>query len=178
VSIHQWLWEQLGADFRDDDVRGLPDVYVRPLTGAQICEIYRWVRCQSEVYAEFGDPVFWDSVEQRDIPIAAVDDPCERVMAGRAEPFRHGLSRLIVAGVALPSLTVAVWPDSLSFDYQAGAHWGPSQLSAFFEFLWAIQQMAPTAEMSHFHEGLNERTKSFDVAWHQYKQFRSDRTTV
>jgi hypothetical protein len=175
VSIAERLWEQLAADFRDDDDRELPDVYIEPLTKDQLCEIYLWVRSQSEIYTESGEPLLWDVVEQRNVAIAAVEDPCESVMAG---PFRHGLSRLTVAGVELPSLTLAVWPDRISLDYQVGAHWGPSQLSAFFEFLWTIQQKAPQAEISHFHEGLNERTKSFDVAWQEYKRFRSDQTTA
>jgi hypothetical protein len=131
----------------------LPDIEIEPLSKAQVCEIYRWVRSQSEVYLEHGEPLFWDLVEQRDVPITAVDDPCERVMAGRAEPFRHGLSRLTVARIELPSLTIAIWPDRVSFDYRMGDEWGPAQLSALFEFLWAIQQIAPDAALSHSMRG-------------------------
>jgi hypothetical protein len=178
VSIAEQIWKQLAADFRGDDDRTLPDIEIEPLSRVQVCEIYRWVRSHSEVYVEHGEPVFWDLVEQRDVPITAVDDPCERVMAGRAEPFRHGLSRLTVEGIEVPSLTVAVWPGRVSFDYRTGAEWGPAQLSALFEFLWVMQQIAPDATFSHFHEGCKDRTQAFDLAWHQYRQLRSGDTTV
>lgn len=169
------LWEQLAEDFRGDDGT-LPDISIEHLSRVAVCEVYRWIRSQSAIYTEAGEPLLWDLVQQRDVPITEVDDPCESLMAGRAEPFRHGLSRLTVAGIELPPLTIAVWPDAVVFDYQVGPAWEPPQLSALFEFLWAIQRIAPSAEISHFQEGCEGRTASFDLAWRQYRRFKTGDT--
>jgi hypothetical protein len=177
VSDIPHLWEQFAEDFRGDD-RTLPDIDIERLSRAEVCEIYRWVRSQSAIYTEAGEPLLWNLVHERDVPITEVDDPCESLMAGRVEPFRHGLSRLTVGGVELPPLTIAVWPDRVAFDYQVGPAWGPPQLSALFELLWAIQRIAPSAEISHFHEGCNERTASFDLAWGQYRRSKTGETTT
>jgi hypothetical protein len=95
------------------------------------------------------------------------------IIAGRAEPFRHGLSRFAIAGVELPQLTIAVWPNRIDLDYRKGSDWGPAQVSALFQLLWMVQQMAPNAKISHSFEGTSLRTESFAQAWDEYRRFRS-----
>jgi hypothetical protein len=170
------LWEQLHDLFEADD-GSLPDVFIEELTSDQIRAVYQWIRSRCDPYCDEGTPVFWDRREKRNVPIDSVDDPSALVVAGRAEPFRQGLSRFAIAGVELPPLTIAVWPDRIDLDYRMGSDWGAAQLSAFFELLWVIQQMAPNAQISHACEGGSRRTESFATAWKEYQRFRSHGST-
>ena len=91
------------------------------------------------------------------------------MISGRAEPFRHGLTKFSVSGVEFPHLTIALYPNQIEFDYRMGPVWEPSQVNALFGFLWTIQSMAPNAEISHAHEGDSQRSPSFDIAWREFK---------
>lgn len=167
------LWLRLQDLFAIDD-GSLPDIFVKNLSGNQVHSIYGWIRSQSDVYRDSGEPTFWDRVNQCDVTIQSVDDPAQLVIDGHAEPFRHGLSRLASAGVTLPPLTIYVAADEVAFDYRMGSEWGPPQLNGLLTFLWTIQEMAPNATIFHAEEGANEPTKSFAEAWSEVKQERSN----
>ncbi|WP_156915033.1 hypothetical protein [Rubidibacter lacunae] len=136
------LWTQLGCLFNDVDDHDngtLSDIFIEDLSGSEVGEIYGWLRSHSEIYSEKGPPTLWHRERQCDVPITELDAPAQLVVNGVAESFRHGLVNLAFAGTHIPDLTVAVYPDEIQLDYQMGLYWGPSQLSALFEFLWAIQ---------------------------------------
>lgn len=163
------LWPQLHELFDTDD-GSLPDVFIENLTGDQVSEIYAWVRSKCGVYSDACTPMFWDRVDEQDVPVTSVDDPASLVVNGQAESFRHGLSEVSSSGVVVPPLTIAVWPNSIEFDYRMGSEWGPAQLDALFDFLWSLQQLAPTAIITHSFEGCSERSTSFTDAWSRYKR--------
>jgi hypothetical protein len=161
------LWGELHELFETDD-GSLPDIFVENLSNLDVQNIYCWVRSQSEV---FGDPSLWDRVEQRGIPIKNIENPVSLVLVGRVEPFRDGLAGLSVSGIELPQLTIAVYSNEIQFDYRMGSEWGPSQVEGLFEFLLAIQIIAPDAMLSHAQEGgYPKRTRSFASSWHIFKQ--------
>jgi len=167
------FWSQL-HDLFDTDDGSLPDIFVANLSNDQVRTIYQWVRSQCDIYCDSGDPTLWDRVQECDVSIKTLDDPAQLVISGRAEPFRHGLAQLSISGIDLPPLTVAVYPNQVEFDYRMGSEWGPSQLAALFDFLWAIQQMAPDATISHVDEGGSSPSPSFTNAWHDFKCIRND----
>ena len=167
------LWTQL-RDLFDTDDGSLPDIFIENLSNDQVCHIYRWIRSQSEIYCDNRDPTFWDCVNERDVSIEMVDDPAERATESRAEPFRHGLTELSFSGVCLPQLTIAVFPNEIDFDYRMGVEWGRDNWGGLFDFLWAIQIMAPDANISHAFEGDSVRTLSFTESWKTFKRKKSD----
>jgi len=166
------LWPQLRDIFETDD-GSLPDIFVENLSGDQVQSIYHWVRSQCDVYCDDGAPTLWDRVAECVVAITDLDDPAQLVLDGRAEPFRHGLTRFSISDVEIPQLTVAVAPNSIEFDYRMGSEWGPSQVAALFDFLWAIQQLAPDARISHVHEGGSKCSLNFTNAWNQFTRDQS-----
>ena len=167
------LWKELGDlfhDLDDEDNGTLPDIFIEGLSGAEVCEIYRWIRSVSEIYSGKGPPTLWHRDRRCDIPIAEIYNPAEMVTTNIAESFRHGLVNLTFADTHIPDLSVAVYPNEIQLDYQMGSDWGSIQLIALFEFLWAIQQMAPSATVCQAAEGRSVRSQLFSDAWHQFKQ--------
>ena len=163
------LWAQLRPLFENDD-GSLPDIFVSGLTSEQVHKIYCWVRAQSGIFSDTISPVAWDRVNNCDIEIQTIADPAGDFLAGRLESFRHGLNLFSFSGVEIPQLTVAIRESGIEFDYRMGAGWGQSQVSALFEFLWAIQRMAPNATITHGFEGASEATAEFETAWHQFRR--------
>ena len=166
------LWPRLN-DLFDTDDGSLPDIFVENLSSDQVIQIYRWVRSQCEIYCDAGDPTLWHCELECDVPIKSLDNPAQLVISGRVENFRHGLTCFSFSGVVLPQLTVAVSPNEIAFDYRMGSEWGPSQVAALFDFLWAIQEMAPDAKIFHVHEGGSEASPSFANAWRDFKREKS-----
>ena len=163
------LWERLRNYFDADD-GSLPEVFIEKLSSQEVCNVYRWIRSQCDVYCAGGDPTLWDRVEQRDVPIKSIDSPAELVVAERAEPFRHGLTNLRISGVDLPHLTIAICPNTITFDYRMGSEWGATQLNAFFDLLFFIQKMVPGAIISHAFEGAADRSEGFTEAWSIFRR--------
>lgn len=162
------LWIQVHELFDTDD-GSLPDILVGNLTSDQVVTIYRWVRSQCEIYSNNGDATVWHREHDCDVSIKSLDNPALLATSGRVEPFRHGLTRFTVSGVAIPQLTIEVSANEIGFDYRMGSDWGPSQVTALFDFLWSIQQLAPAATISHSHEGDSKPTQSFANAWREFK---------
>lgn len=163
------LWFELREHFDTDD-GSLPDIFVDNLSSAQIIEVYNWV-CSISGLA--GEPTLWDKVMGDNIPIKSIDDPAGYVVKKRSYTFRHALYKLSISGIVIPQLTIGVFPYRIEFDYRMGNEWGPKTLTALFEFLWSIQEIAPAAVIRHFHEGQYENpTKSFTDTWLRFKQLK------
>jgi hypothetical protein len=164
-------WDDLRPLFDNDYDHGwLPDIFVNDLTGKQVHEIYTWVRTQTGIYS---DPLAWDRENECDIQLKSMPDPARQFLDGRLESFRHGLELFTFSGVEIPSLTIAVRDESVEFDYRMGAAWGISEVSALFDFLWVIQQMAPNAIITHGCEGVGQGAPEFDTAWNHFKHTKS-----
>ena len=166
------LWVQLESLFVNDD-GSLPDIFVSDLTGEQVHKIYNWVRTHADIYSESVSPLAWDCVNNCDVEIETISDPAREFLAGRIESFRHGLSLFTFSGAEIPQLTIFITDSSVEFDYRMGTDWGQSQVSALFDFLWAIQQMAPDATITHGFEGASEPTPEFNTAWHQFRRSKT-----
>ena len=98
------IWHKLSHLFQNDD-GSLPDIFVENLSDIQIIDIYNWVVAQAGLS---GEPTLWSITEERDIPIKDIVNPAEKFVKDEVEIFRHGLERLIVNGVILPTLTISV----------------------------------------------------------------------
>lgn len=166
------LWQKL-HDLFDTDDGSLPEIVVESLAVDRVSAVYEWIRSQFEIYRDHGAPLLWDRVAECDVAIPDLDDPVKLLLDGQVEPFRHGLNSFEFNGVEIPQLTVAVWPTSIAFDYRMGPEWGPSQVAALFDFLWAIQQMAPDARISHLEEGGSQCSPQFTNAWNNFTRGKS-----
>ena len=157
-------WPDLKHLFDTDD-GSLPDVFVTEISGAEVCAIYNWVMSLCEIY---GEPTLWFDAQGKDVPIRDVPDPAGSVVAGDVIQFRHGLSGLCFGGVELPTLTIAVCPEDIEFDYRMGSEWGAQQLGAFLGFLAGVLELAPGAKVVHRFEGVQQDTPGFTEAVGRY----------
>ena len=134
----------------DTDDGSLPDIFVENLSDKQIIEIYSWIRSISSVY---GDPTLWNIKEKQDISIKQIKNPAYLFTIGEVEMFRHGLADLIIDGVEIPSLTISVEKEMVSFDYRMGNEWSTQTLEALFKLLKKIKDIAPNATIIQADEG-------------------------
>lgn len=142
-------WPQVKHLFERED-GSLPDIYLKNLSADEIIDIYEWLMKQCEIAR---NPTLWSIEKQQDIAIRDVSNPARAFVEGRVETFHHCLAELHSCDVALPELSVCVWPDSLSFDYRTGSHWTERNVIALFELLRQISLRAPKANLFQTDEG-------------------------
>ncbi len=143
------LWENIRHLFEIDD-GSLPDVFVENMTNEQIVNVYNWVVSKSGIY---GEPTLWSIKEERDIPIKEVKNPAQKFVNKEVETFRHELKNLVLNGIKMPTLTICVETEGVSFDYRKGKEWGPKEVNALFDFLILITRMAPDSKITQAEEG-------------------------
>lgn len=166
------IWNQLHNLFDTAD-GSLPDIFIEPLSGAQVVEIYRKTMIPAKLH---GEPKVWDKKTQADRPLRSLDDPARAVVQGEIESFRHILEDLKINNVLLPELTVCVEPDSVSFDYSPGDSWGPNEVEQLLAFLWYLVGDIPDVKVFHAEEGChNNPSEVFTRVWLEYTSTRVGR---
>ncbi|MBU0944616.1 MAG: hypothetical protein KJ804_17925 [Proteobacteria bacterium] len=157
-------WTKLRELFDTDD-ESIPDIFIAGLSGDQVCTIYSWVMSQAAVYDE---PTLWHNGQGKDLPIKSVDHPADAVVSGDVSQFHHGLTDFRIGSVELLGLTIGVYPDQISFDYQTGEDWDVPQVAAFLQFLAGVARLAPAAHISHRFEGADTSTPGFTETVREY----------
>lgn len=142
-------WPRVKHLFERDD-GSLPDIFVENLSPDEIVVVYEWLLSQCTIA---GDPTLWSLEAEQDVPIREVPYPARAFVQRKVASFRHCLASLVVGKVELPTLSVCVEPEGVSFDYRMGSEWGEREVLALFELLRQLCQLVPNARILQADEG-------------------------
>ena len=137
------IWLKVRHLFETDD-GSLPDIFIENLTDRQVVQIYNKVMEQSEIE---GDPTLWSLEEEKDVPIKSVENPSQKFIEKKVDSFRHVINHLYINDIKIPTLSICVETRGVSFE------WEEKQVSALFDLLSSIKEMAPNAKIFQANEG-------------------------
>ena len=161
------LWNKLRVCFEADD-GSLPGIEIANLTGPQVGNIYRMLRQRSVMVTPNAE--FWSETKQTSEPVDSVANPALLVAQGGAAPFHHCVGGIQVGDVVLPDLGLFVFKDMIELDYRMGADWGQEQVSALFQLLFEICEMAPQAVVPPAESEGPPFPDRFSTAWGEYRR--------
>lgn len=142
-------WPRVKHLFERDD-GSLPDIFVENLSPNETVVVYEWLLSQCTVA---GDPTLWSLETKQDVPIREVPYPARAFVQRKVESFRHCLAGLFVGEVELPTLSICLESEGVSFDYRMGSEWDDRKVVALFELLRQLHQLVPNARILQADEG-------------------------
>ncbi len=162
--------DRIGDCFLEHD-GSLPGIELAGLSPQEVSAIYLFLRSRSRLSP--GEPTFWDNVAERDVPVDSVPDAAALVASGWADAFHLCVEGLSVGGIGLPELGVFVFADSIELDYRMGPHWTEDAIRAFFELLFVLAGIAPSATIGSAEvEGI-PNPDAFLRTWEHYRLERT-----
>lgn len=132
------LWNEVQECFVDDGETPLPTVELQGLAADEIGEVYLRIRAQSRLASE--SPTFWHNRDERDVPLDDVSNAAELVASGTASSLSFAVNPVATDGIALPTLSVEVFQDSISLSYSTRDSWDADRVYAFFSWLKSLLQ--------------------------------------
>lgn len=163
-------WTKVRPCFEHDD-GSLPTVEISSLTPDEVGRLYSFLRGCSK--STSVDPKFWDSVEEREVPIDDVPNAGSLVALRRAEPFHFNVDCIGIHGAAIPCLGVHVFQETIALDYRMGDDWNAENVYAYFKLLKSM-----VSRTRHGVLGLDSEAppepEVFMAAWRQVLQETSD----
>jgi hypothetical protein len=135
--------------FQADD-GSLPDIFVTNLTTEQVETAYAWVLSHSTVS---GKLLTCDILGKEEFEIP-YKDAATHFNLSNTQTIRFSLEGLHFNGSNLSGLTIALEEKGeLSFDYRMGPEWDEACITAFFELLSGIKNIAQSAQLFHSDDG-------------------------